>query len=298
MRTPGNDIELAAGFLISEGLIGRLRDRSGQLLRGLGCPGCARPVGDLAGGAEAGRPGTPNAVTRRDSPATGGLPRETTAAGISWRPASCGVCGKTTLDEVGATTCLPSGSPRRSPRRVHASPCSPPTCCAKPSGPSTAPAGSMPPACSIRGDALWCAREDVGRHNAVDKIIGFTTLATDHPASRRTWRSRPPRHSGRMGLDGVGTGQFRDRPESGFGRDWHDRRGIGSVQPAPSWAADRLGVALTRPSCSGATVNIYSHPERIRLPVPSRRTLTNPPRTGQLRLMPFADYRRSPRSTS
>ena len=137
MRTPGHDEELALGFLHGEGLIDGPRE--------------AGPPADLAA----------NIVE-----VEGELAREIPARRF-YTTSSCGVCGKGALEEVAvlAPAVEPGPQMERSlladlPERL-----------AQPaferSGGLHA-TGLFDPA-----GELLCAREDVGRHNAMDKVIGW-----------------------------------------------------------------------------------------------------------------------------
>ena len=96
-------------------------------------------------------------------------------------------------------------------------------------------------------------REDVGRHNAVDKLVG-TPLLGRHCRCR----DRP---------DGVGTAQLRDRPE-GRGRRHPDRlRGLGPVEPRGRRGRAPSGMTLVG-FLRGERVNIYTRADRI---APRRR---------------------------
>jgi len=141
MRTPGADEELALGFLFGEGLIDGPRD--------------AGPPADLAA----------NTVE-----VAGPLARELGAERRFYTTSSCGVCGKGALEEVA----------------VHSEPL--------PDGPQVArevlaalPDRLRQPAFEQTGglhatglfDAageLVIVREDVGRHNAMDKVVGRALL--------------------------------------------------------------------------------------------------------------------------
>jgi FdhD protein len=140
MRTPGHDEELALGFLFGEGLIDS--------------PRFAGPTADLAS----------NAIE-----VTGPLLRDPGARSF-YTTSSCGVCGKGALEEV----------------ELHAPPVSPGPCVA---GDLLAalPGRIVQPAFDRTGGlhatALFTAggetrlvREDVGRHNAMDKVVGRALL--------------------------------------------------------------------------------------------------------------------------
>jgi len=137
MRTPGHDEELALGFLLGEGLIDRAR--------------AAGPPADLAG----------NTIE-----VEGPLLR-TPSARSFFTSSSCGVCGKGALEEVAVhAEPLPAGPVI--PRAVLADL---PERLRQPTFARTGglhATGLFDPA----GDLL-CVREDVGRHNAMDKVIGW-----------------------------------------------------------------------------------------------------------------------------
>ena len=178
MRTPGHDLELAAGLLFSEGL---LRHPS-QVARIAHCSG-------PGGGAQS----LPNAVgvfLREELP-WDELSRLLTAPTL--RAASCGLCGRPSLEQ------LPSldGLPFPSPAGPH-----PPCPADGPDRPALQDSWQLPPDLVSRlpdqlrgcqpvfsrtgglhaaglfdaGGNLLVAREDVGRHNAVDKVIGHAFL--------------------------------------------------------------------------------------------------------------------------
>ncbi len=140
MRTPGHDEELALGFLHGEGLIDG-----------------PRPVGppeDLAG----------NTVE-----VTGPLVREPSARSF-YTTSSCGVCGKGALEEVAVHAApLPDGPvvPRALlaglPDRLRQ--------------PGFARTGGLHATGLFDPDGtLRLVREDVGRHNAMDKVVGRALL--------------------------------------------------------------------------------------------------------------------------
>ena len=212
MRTPGHDEELALGFLYGEGLIA--------------APAPAGPPPDLEA----------NTVeVDADLAFDPGRRRFYTTS-------SCGVCGKGALEEVA----------------VHADPA--------PGGPSVARAllADLPerlrqPAFEATGglhatglfDAageLLLVREDVGRHNAMDKVVGRALLDGLIPLHPRVLCV-----SGRLSFELVQKAAVAGAPIL---------VGVGApTSLAIDLAADR-GLTLAGFARAGA-VNVYTHPERV-----------------------------------
>ena len=150
MRTPGDDLELAAGFLVTERIVSSLSEvaslhhasagdaeRADNVVRAMLAPGVRFDADTL----------------RRNLFAS----------------SSCGVCGKASLEQALATA-PPLADPARFsaafvaslPERLRAA------------QPVFAATGGLHGAAlfDARGEML-CVREDVGRHNAVDKVVGW-----------------------------------------------------------------------------------------------------------------------------
>jgi FdhD protein len=151
MRTPGHDADLALGFLCSEQVITSIDDvLSVRHCREARSPEAADNVVRVAL-AEG---------VRVDWEA---LRRNTYAS------SSCGVCGKATIEN--ALACAP---PVRDPARFSAALFPPLPERLSAVQPGFARTGGLHAAALLDGEgALLVAREDVGRHNAVDKVIGF-----------------------------------------------------------------------------------------------------------------------------
>jgi FdhD protein len=138
MRTPGHDEELALGFCLSEGL----RPAAASL-----------PVDLAANTVEVDAPGFDPTRLQRSFYTT----------------SSCGVCGKGALEAV-AVAAAPVESELRAPARLVA---------ALPDRLREAQAafavtGGLHATGLFDGSGeLLCVREDVGRHNAMDKVIGW-----------------------------------------------------------------------------------------------------------------------------
>ncbi|WP_438310430.1 formate dehydrogenase accessory sulfurtransferase FdhD [Streptomyces sp. HUAS TT3] len=156
MRTPGDDFALAVGFLVSEGVLGSAAD--------------VQAVTYCEGAAEDGS-NTYNVVNVRLAP---GVPvPDITLERNVYTTSSCGLCGKASLDAVRTATRfplppaagdgvrIPADLLGRLPDRLRA---------AQKVFDRT---GGLHAAGLFSADGeLLDLREDVGRHNAVDKIIG------------------------------------------------------------------------------------------------------------------------------
>ncbi|NLU66082.1 formate dehydrogenase accessory sulfurtransferase FdhD [Streptomyces sp. HNM0574] len=156
MRTPGDDFALAAGFLVSEGVLGDAEELSRIVY-------CA--------GAEDGGANTYNIVDVRLAP---GVPLP--EAGLErnvYTTSSCGLCGKASLDAVRTTTRWPlPEEPSPLPRL------DPATLAVLPDRLRAAQrvferTGGLHAAALFTAEGeLLDVKEDVGRHNAVDKLVG------------------------------------------------------------------------------------------------------------------------------
>ncbi len=155
MRTPGHDFELAAGWLVNEGLA-----TPGSLTRVAYCTDA-----DLTPDQEF------NVVTVTLAGAKE-LPHRHDAASAG--SSACGVCGKDSIAEVLATGAAARWSGarpgadvvRRLPRALREQQ----TLFARTGGVHAA-------ALADADGTLLVVREDVGRHNAVDKVVGARVLA-------------------------------------------------------------------------------------------------------------------------
>jgi FdhD protein len=137
MRTPGHDEELALGFLLGEGLIDGPRP--------------AGPTADLAA----------NIVD-----VEGPLVREPGVRRF-YTTSSCGVCGKGALEEVAVSAPLAPPGPVVPRALLSALP-------DRLRQPGFDRTGGLHATglFTARGEAVIC-REDVGRHNAMDKVVGW-----------------------------------------------------------------------------------------------------------------------------
>ena len=225
MRTPGHEAELAVGFLRSEGLI------EGPEVVGTSV-------------------GNPALMSQPDDTIVVRLSKPFDSSSVAERhfsaTASCGICGKASIDEV-AVRCAPL-----------------------PAGPLVARAivlalpqllraaqrafdetGGLHAAglFSPRGE-LVAIREDVGRHNALDKVIGSQILAGQMPLHQRILMV-----SGRVSFEIVQKAAVAGIP-------------IVCAVSAPSdlaiETAERLGMTLIG-FLRGDGFNVYAHDARIDL---------------------------------
>lgn len=175
MRTPGHDFELAAGFCFTEGLLGDAQIRSVKYCRGDGPGSVVESEFNIVTVSTGGRAPVPE-------------PR------LSVTTSACGVCGTSAIDELRdriyplpADEPLPLDLLLEAPARmldrvdifdatgaVHAA------------------------ALFDRAGSVEVIREDVGRHNTVDKVVGERLLAGQLPA-----RDHGLAISGRIGFEIV-----------------------------------------------------------------------------------------------
>jgi FdhD protein len=165
MRTPGNDFELVAGFLYGEGVI---RHRS-DIRRMTHCLDRGVAVENRD-----------NIVNVELSPDL--LPDWRSLERHFYTTSACGVCGKASLEALSLRDCSPVAFGQtvtdrvlyslpeqlRSAQRVFA-----------------ATGGLHAAALFDTSGQLLAVREDVGRHNAVDKLVGWALLADRLPLSDR-----------------------------------------------------------------------------------------------------------------
>jgi FdhD protein len=226
MRTPGGDFELAVGFLYTEGLIAG----ADEVRRVSYCE-------DLDPDDQHYNVVTVELTRPFDA---GGLQRSFFAS------SSCGICGKATLDDV----------------EVHCAPLAP--------GPivDAETISAMPQALRERqrvfeqtgglhaaalftpGGDLLSIREDVGRHNAVDKIVGEAFLAGQLPLAEQVLQV-----SGRIGFEIV-----QKAARAGIAV----MTAVGAPSSLAVEAAERLGMTLVG-FVRERRFNVYTHPERIRV---------------------------------
>ena len=150
MRTPGHDEELAAGFLFAEGFI----ESAAEL-------GEIRRVRTRGGGDE------PNIVDVIVAVAAGGL-RERLKRNFALS-SSCGLCGKTSIDAIRRRVAPLGGDTRVAGARL-------PQMAAhmREAQKVFAATGGLHAAALFASDGkLRALREDIGRHNAVDKLVGW-----------------------------------------------------------------------------------------------------------------------------
>ena len=158
MRTPGNDVELAQGFLLTEGMVGSRED----IVSVRYCRGATE---DSSGYSQ-------NTYNVLDVTLAPGVPApEVDPTRNFYTTSSCGVCGKASLDAVRLSS---KHSPGDDPSVVSAETLSELPDKLRDAQKVFAATGGLHGAALFTsdGDAL-VVREDIGRHNAVDKVIGW-----------------------------------------------------------------------------------------------------------------------------
>lgn len=225
MRMPGNDFDLAVGFCITEGVVESAADVATVAY-------CLPDDGDQHY----------NIVTialRR--------PVDLAAHDRAFAAnASCGLCGKATLEQV-EVACGPVGAGPRVPRSALVAL---PERLRRAQTVFDATGGLHAAACFGGDGELTVLREDVGRHNAVDKVIGHAALQGQLPLADQLLLV-----SGRVSFEIVQKAAVAGIP-------------VLCAVSAPSSlaveAADRLGQTVVG-FLRGDRFNVYTHPHRIDL---------------------------------
>ncbi len=156
MRTPGHDFELAVGFCLTEGIIDGADDFAEVRY-------CLGPDADQ-------QYNVVTVATRR-AVDLAGRSRDFVSG------ASCGICGKTSLDQL-AVMCAPLGA---GPRVAMLTLVDLPDRLRTGQTVFEATGGLHAAGLFSAAGEMTLVREDVGRHNAVDKLIGHSVLAGEIP---------------------------------------------------------------------------------------------------------------------
>ncbi len=228
MRTPGNDVELAIGYCISERLVAG-HDQIAAV-RYCAPEGQTQEYNVLSVDL---RPGTPAPDPSLDR--------------LAVTSSSCGVCGKASIDAVtlacrslaGDPLVVPSATLAAIPARVrHAQRVFAQT------------GGLHAAAVCDREGGVVCVREDVGRHNAVDKVIGWAAMNGRLPLTGQILFV-----SGRCSFEVAQKAAVAGAPL------------VAAVSAPSSLAAslaEELGMTLVG-FLRGDAMNIYTRPDRVRL---------------------------------
>jgi FdhD protein len=177
MRTPGDDIDLAAGFLVSEGIVRTAADiASISICTGEQCGHSDHDKhSDHDGSADDGAGNIADVELRAGLAVSPALRRNflTTSA--------CGVCGKASISELSAA---PSFDLNADQARVSAAVLAGLPDALREAQRVFSRTGGLHAAGVFRADGeLLVIREDVGRHNAVDKVVGWALQAGRLPLS-------------------------------------------------------------------------------------------------------------------
>jgi FdhD protein len=244
MRTPGDDAKLAIGFLFAEGII--------------------RSIDDVGGVAHCGRPGDEGFGNVIDVTAAPGVSLDIEKVQATRRgtltTSACGVCGRRSVDDLLAICGQVPLGPEIDRRLAAIA-----TERLKEVQVNFARTGGVHAAAALNAAGeILAAFEDVGRHNAVDKVVGALVqdkLVRAESAIRlaRDPAPAPSRHpsmlvvSGRASFEIVQKAVVARIPM------------VASVSAASSLAIDlaqRSQVTLAA-FVRGGSLNVYTHPSRL-----------------------------------
>lgn len=240
MRTPGSDFELACGFLLAEGVIDAPVDVAAVRY-------CTDP--DLDGDQRY------NVVTVDLSEAAsarleaaGGL-----VARLTTTSSSCGVCGTASIEALTSRrgALVPLGL-----RFALADVLEWPAKLRSLGQEGFASTGGLHAAGLVSGAGeLVCSREDIGRHNAVDKVAGW--------AIREGIEGRLALPLASFGLVVSGRSSF-EIVQKALGLGVGLVAGVSAASSLAVRLADEAGLTLVG-FVRGGTCTVYTHPERLEL---------------------------------
>lgn len=230
MRTPGQDARLALGYLHAEGIIRSLHD-----------------VGTVAHCGRPGSEGYGNVIAVRVAPGVAvDVARVLDACRFTFTTASCGVCGRRTVDDLTARcTPLVPGEALFDIATVATI-----VEALRDVQPNFSRTGGLHAAAAYdRHGELLAAHEDIGRHNAVDKVVGdllYAGLLGGPPALLSV--------SGRASFEIVQKAAAARIPV------------VACVSAVSSLAVDlaiAMGITLVG-FVRGGSLSVYTHPQRVR----------------------------------
>ena len=228
MRTPGHDFELAAGFLFTEGIVsGREAIERMEY--------CVGPVAEQQYNSIGVRLRAGVRVDRAR------LERH------FYTTSSCGVCGKASLDAIRTQVPewgLKADAPRVAPETIGRLP----DVLREAQGVFDRTGGLHASGLFTPEGALVSVREDVGRHNALDKLIGEQLLAGGLPL-----RDYVLLVSGRASFELVQKAAMAGVPMM---------VAVGAPSSLAVEAAEEMGITLVG-FARGARFNVYCHPQRV-----------------------------------
>jgi FdhD protein len=230
MRTPGSDVELAQGFLLTEGVITRRED----VVTVRYCKGAG--------------PDNMNTYNVLDVTLAPGMQMpDTDVTRNFYTTSSCGVCGKASLEAVRLTS---RHSPGDDPSKVTADTLRELPARLREEQKVFASTGGLHGAALFGVDGTTLAvREDIGRHNAVDKVIGWALEQGRMPLSATVLLV-----SGRASFEITQKAVMAGIPV------------LAAVSAPSSLAVDlatQSGVTLVA-FLRGDSMNVYTRPDRIK----------------------------------
>jgi FdhD protein len=222
MRTPGDDFDLAVGLLWTEGII-----QSGE------------EIGTIAYCPDEEQPELKNIVNVVLVDTT----RKIESSRRLWSNSSCGLCGKATLEAIHQSCRLVESSILVSRELLFSLPAQLRDAQAN----FERTGGIHAVGLFDKQGSLLVLREDIGRHNAVDKVLG-AALVGGLPCSESIMMV-----SGRLGFEIAQKAVVAGVPV------------VASISAASSLAielADEFGMTAIG-FLRGRSMNVYSHPERV-----------------------------------